>query len=433
MTPLGREIAETIAQEGPITVERYMTLCLGHPAYGYYATRDPFGASGDFVTAPEISQMFGELLGLWCAEVWRRIGEPARVALIELGPGRGTLMADALRAAKAVPGFRDALDVTLVETSPTLREIQREKLAAAGIAIRWAATVEDALGDPSPRQGEGGPASAGSDGVRATERSTPETPPDLGFAEATLPTPSARGGITAPSTMDDPGSSAVAAVRDDERVPTLLLANEFFDALPIRQFVRTEAGWRERMVGLVDGALAFGLAVEPPRDLRLPSRPIGFVLELNPQGVAIAARIGAHIAAHGGAALALDYGEAYSAGDTLQAMRRHGFVDPLAEPGEADLTAQVDFGALARSATAAGAAPMALLPQADLLERLGLHARAAQLARNATPAQADAIEAAVRRLTDRSPSGMGALFKALAIGHPALGPLPGFEPDGDSR
>lgn len=363
MTPLGREIAETIAQDGPITVERYMALCLGHPSHGYYATRDPFGASGDFVTAPEITQMFGELIGLWCAEVWRRMGEPARVALIELGPGRGTLMADALRAARAVPGFRDALDVTLVETSPTLRQIQRENLAATGVPLRWALTIEEALG--------------------------------------------AR--------------------------PILLLANEFFDALPIRQFVRTEAGWRERMVGLVDGALAFGLAAEPPADLRLPSRPIGFVLELNPQGVAIAARIGAHLAAHGGAALALDYGEAYSAGDTLQAMRRHGFVDPLAEPGEADLTAQVDFGALARAGRAAGAASMALLAQADLLERLGLHARAAQLSRTATSSQADAIGGAVRRLTDRSPSGMGALFKALAIGHPALGPLPGFEPDGDSR
>ncbi|GLK56356.1 NADH dehydrogenase [ubiquinone] 1 alpha subcomplex assembly factor 7 [Methylopila capsulata] len=420
MTPLGREIAETIAQDGPITVERYMALCLGHPSHGYYATRDPFGAGGDFVTAPEISQMFGELVGLWCAEVWRRMGEPARVQLIELGPGRGTLMADALRAAKAVLGFRDALDVTLVETSPTLREIQREKLAATGVPIRWASTIEDALRGPSPCKGEGGPAPAGSGGVGAAERSTSEAPPDLGFAEATLPTPAARGGLIAPSAT---GAS----------LPVLVLANEFFDALPIRQFVRTEAGWRERMVGLVDGALAFGLASEPPAGLPLPSRPTGFVLELNPQGVAIATRLGAHLAIHGGAALALDYGEGHSAGDTLQAMRRHGFVDPLAEPGAADLTAQVDFGALARAVRAAGATTMALLPQADLLERLGLHARAAQLTRNATPAQAEAVEAAVRRLTDRSPSGMGALFKALAIGDPSLGAPPGFELDGEPR
>ena len=363
MTPLGREIAETIAQDGPITLERYMALCLGHPAYGYYATRDPFGASGDFVTAPEITQMFGELLGLWCAEVWRRMGEPARVALIELGPGRGTLMADALRAAKTLPGFFEAVEVTLVETSPTLREIQREKLAGAGVAIRWASTIEQALG----------------------------------------------------------------------ALPVLVLANEFYDALPIRQFVRTEAGWRERMVGLVDGELGFGLAAEPPVDLRLPSRPVGFVLEINPQGVAVAARVGAHIAAHGGAALAIDYGEGYSAGDTLQAMRGHGFVDPLAEPGEADVTAQVDFGALARAARGAGCATMSLLPQACLLERLGLQARAEALKRRATPAQRAALDAAALRLTDRSPSGMGALFKALAFGHPSLGPLPGFELDGDPR
>ncbi|WP_020185998.1 SAM-dependent methyltransferase [Methylopila sp. 73B] len=418
MTPLGREIAETIAQDGPITVERYMALCLGHPSHGYYATRDPFGAGGDFVTAPEISQMFGELIGLWCAEVWRRMGEPSRVALIELGPGRGTLMADALRAARTLPGFFDAVEVTLVETSPTLRDAQKRTLDGAGVPLRWALTVEEALDalPPSPLRGGGG------GGGGAEEDASSETAIDGVPGSALDPAP------PPPPTPPRKGDGS-----DASPLPTLVLANEFFDALPIRQFVRTEAGWRERMVGLVDGALAFGLSAEPPTDLRLPSRPTGFVLELNPQGVAIAARIGAHLAAHGGAALAIDYGEAYSAGDTLQAMRRHGFVDPLAEPGEADLTAQVDFGALARASRAAGAVPMALSHQADLLERLGLHARAAQLTRTATPAQAKTVEVAVRRLTDRSPSGMGALFKALALGHPALGPLPGFEPDGDFR
>ncbi|GLK79237.1 class I SAM-dependent methyltransferase [Methylopila turkensis] len=358
MTPLAREIAATIAQDGPITVARYMALCLGHPVHGYYATRDPFGAGGDFVTAPEVSQMFGELLGLWCAEVWRRMGEPSRVALIELGPGRGTLMADALRAAKVAPGFREAITVALVETSPTLREIQRKTLEPSGAHVRWAATIEEALDAP---------------------------------------------------------------------LPALVLANEFFDALPVRQFVRTEAGWRERLVGLADGALAFGLAAEPPADLPLPERPAGATLELNPEGLAVAARIGAHVAAHGGAALAIDYGEGRSAGDTLQAVRGHRFVDPLGDPGEADLTAQVDFGALGRAARGAGAAVTPLLPQADLLERLGLAARATALKARATPAQAEAIDAAVLRLTDRAPKAMGALFKALAFADPRLGPLPAFD------
>ncbi|MFD1332370.1 SAM-dependent methyltransferase, partial [Methylopila musalis] len=200
MTPLAREIAEIVAGEGPIGVDRYMALCLGHPVHGYYATRDPFGAQGDFVTAPEISQMFGELLGLWCAEVWARMGRPAQVALVELGPGRGTLMADALRAARALPGFREAMNVTLVETSPTLREIQRARLDGAGVPVRFASAVDEALGG----------------------------------------------------------------------TPAIVLANEFFDALPIRQFVATPGGWRERLVGLDGDRLAFGLAAAAPRDLSLP-------------------------------------------------------------------------------------------------------------------------------------------------------------------
>ena len=358
MTALEREIIELIGHEGPISVARYMALCLGHPTHGYYATRDPFGARGDFITAPEISQMFGELIGLWCAEVWRQMGAPARIALVELGPGRGTLMNDLLRAAKALPEFRSAVSITLVETSPTLRKVQARTLAGAGPQLRWASTVEEALEPP---------------------------------------------------------------------LPALVIANEFFDALPIRQFVRTSGGWRERLVGLSDdGALAFGLADAAPADMRLPERPVGAVLEACPDGIAIAARIGRHLAAHRGAALAIDYGAAGTGGDTLQAVRAHGFADPLSAPGEADLTAHVDFGALARAAAAAGAGVMELLPQADLLERLGIAQRAARLASAATGEQRAAIAAAAARLTDRTPIGMGALFKALAFADPRLGPLPGF-------
>ncbi|MFC7053916.1 class I SAM-dependent methyltransferase [Hansschlegelia quercus] len=359
MTPLGREIAGLIEQEGPIDVARYMALCLGHPVHGYYATRDPFGARGDFTTAPEISQMFGELIGLWCAAVWVQMGAPERVALIELGPGRGTLMADMLRAAKAAPGFREAVEVTLVETSPTLRDVQARALA--GVNVRWAATVEEALAS--------GP---------------------------------------------DP-------------LPAIIVANEFFDALPIRQFARTADGWRERLIGLDDdGALAFGLSADAPSDVEPPERPVGSVLEISPGALAIVSQIAKHLAAHGGAALAIDYGAAQSAGDTLQAMKAHAFADPLAEPGEADLTAHVDFGTLAAAARCGGADVMALVSQGELLARLGLSARAERLSGNATEAQRDAIAAAVARLTDPSPTGMGALFKALAFADPRLGPLPGF-------
>jgi NADH dehydrogenase [ubiquinone] 1 alpha subcomplex assembly factor 7 len=355
MTPLGREIEGLIEQEGPIDIARYMALCLGHPVHGYYATRDPLGARGDFTTAPEISQMFGELVGLWCAGVWAQMGAPARVALIELGPGRGTLMADMLRAAKAAPGFREAIEVVLVETSPTLRDVQAHTLAGAD--VRWASTVEEAL---------------------------------------------------AP-------------------LPAIVVANEFFDALPIRQFVRTPEGWRERLVGLDDdGALTFGLSVERPSDVALPDRPVNSILEICPDALAITSQIAAHLASHDGAALAIDYGAAQSVGDTLQALKAHAFADPLAEPGEADLTAHVDFGALAAAARRSGVAPMAVVTQGELLARLGLHARAERLSRNASEAQREAIAAAVARLTDPSPTGMGALFKALAFADPRLGPLPGF-------
>lgn len=356
MTPLGREIAGAIAADGPMPVDRYMALCLSHPSHGYYATRDPFGRAGDFTTAPEISQMFGELIGLWAAQVWLQMGAPERFALIELGPGRGTLMADMMRAAKAAPGFLEAAQVTLVETSPALREVQAKTLA--GRDMRWAETIEEALGD-------------------------------------------------AP-------------------LPAIVIANEFFDALPIRQFVRAPAGWRERLVGLSpDQNLAFGLSPAAP-DLALPDAPEGSIREVCPLGLDIAARIGAHLSSHGGAMLATDYGYGSGFGDTLQALRAHAFADPLETPGEADLTAHVDFSALARAASDRGAVPMRLLDQADLLERLGLFARAESLSR-AAPQRRDEIFSAAKRLTDRSPRGMGALFKALVVCDPRMGPPPAFE------
>jgi NADH dehydrogenase [ubiquinone] 1 alpha subcomplex assembly factor 7 len=356
VTPLGQEIARLVAVEGPITVARYMALCLGHPRHGYYMTRDPFGTGGDFTTAPEISQMFGELVGLWCAAQWQALGQPAQLHLVELGPGRGTLMADALRAARILPGFRDSLAVHLVETSPVLRERQSDTLAAAPVPIAWHGGVE------------------------------------------TLPDG-----------------------------PLVVVANEFFDALPVRQFVARAGRWHERLVGVdEDVRLAFGLAPEPQPGTA-GAAPDGTVAELHEAGTHVMGQLAGRVAAHGGGVLAIDYGYTASGpGDTLQALKRHAFVDPLAEPGEADLTVHVDFAALGRAARQAGAAVHGPVTQASFLQALGIDARAETLARHAGDAGA-AVRAARDRLTAGGATGMGALFKVLAATHPGL-PVPaGFD------
>lgn len=352
-TPLASRIAAMIAEEGPIGIDRFMAICLADPEHGYYMRRDPFGAEGDFVTAPEISQMFGELIGLWAAEVWRLMGRPDPVLLVELGPGRGTLMADALRAAARVPGFRAALRLHLVEASPVLRERQRQTLAAH--APVWHADLAD---------------------------------------------------------MPDG--------------PAIVIANEFLDALPIRQFVRAGGRWHERLVGLgPDGALCFGLAPESQPALGM-SAPEGSVMELAPAALAVTAELSARLARHGGAALFIDYGHTGGMGDTLQALRRHAPVDPLTHCGEADLTAHVNFAAVAQAARRVGAATQGPVTQGELLAALGIEARANALLAKADDSQAEAILAAATRLTDMRPTGMGALFKALAIADPALPLLPGF-------
>lgn len=348
MTPLAQEIAALIAAEGPMPVSRYMQLALGHPRHGYYITRDPFGAAGDFVTAPEISQVFGELIGIWAVGVWQAMGRPNPVRLIELGPGRGTLMADLLRVAAQVPDFSAALDLHLVETSPALRERQRQALGSRP------ATWHDDL--------------------------------------ASVP----------------PGA-------------TILIANEFLDALPIRQFVMGPKGWRERVVGLGDGRFAFGLAPDPVPPALIPahlrSAEPGAVFELCPAVPGHCASL-AHRAP--AAALFIDYGHARSGpGDTLQAVAAHRFVDPLAAPGEADITAHVDFEALAREARAAGLAASAIVTQRDLLFRLGLVARAEALAR-ANPRRFETLRAGVERLIDPAPTGMGQLFKTVVLHTPGL-------------
>jgi SAM-dependent MidA family methyltransferase len=360
-TPLAGEIARLIAHDGPMSLARYMELCLGHPLHGFYMRGDPFGAAGHFVTAPEVSQMFGELIGLWCGTVWASMGAPDPVALIEAGPGRGTLMADLLRAAGKMPGFPDALHVHLVETSPVLRRRQRETLAAHAGRIAWHDRMD-------------------------------EVPPG----------------------------------------PAIVVANEFLDALPVRQFMRTERGWCERVVGLgPDGDLALGLAADPVPATTVPVAlrhgPVGSLAETSSAVRDVVFRLAARLVAHGGAALLVDYGYSRPAhGDTLQAVREHRFAGLLDAPGDCDLTAHVSFAAVADAARAAGAAVHGPISQARFLDGLGLGLRARALGA-ARPDQAGTIDEAVRRLTD--PAQMGELFQAMVIASPDLPVPPPFAPE----
>jgi NADH dehydrogenase [ubiquinone] 1 alpha subcomplex assembly factor 7 len=325
VTPLERALRECIAADGPITVEAYMEACNAY----YYATRDPLGARGDFTTAPEISQMFGEMVGAALADCWKRAGAPPEAIYAELGPGRGTLASDALRVLRSA-GFEGG--VHLVETSPVLRQAQAEGVTGA----QWHDSVED------------------------------------------LP---AR--------------------------PLLLVANEFLDALPIRQHV---AG-AERRVLVAAGGLAFD------RD--------GAIVETSPARDAATSAISICLAAKGGVAILIDYGhERSGAGDTLQAVRGHRYAAVLDAPGEQDLTAHVDFEAVARTASDAGAEVTKVMTQGEWLRRLGIEARADALAA-ANPDEADEVNSALQRLT--APDQTGELFKALAVHSPDWPQPAGFE------
>jgi SAM-dependent MidA family methyltransferase len=352
-TPLQTLLIERIAASGPITLADYMSECLLHPVHGYYTTRSPFGTAGDFVTAPEISQMFGELIGLALAQAWLDQGAPSPFVLAELGPGRGTLMSDILRATRAVPGFQDAAQLALIEASPRLREVQAQTLA--GHDPEWLSSVDDL--------------------------------PDG---------------------------------------PVFAIANEFFDALPIRQFQRGPSGWLEVQVGAADGALRRGLSPEQHRtDLehRLEDTAPGDIVERCPSAAPIIERIGTTINSNGGAMLIVDYGDWRSQGDTFQAVRSHKPEDPLLNPGAADLTAHVDFEALA---AAAPCAHTRLTPQGVFLERLGITHRAQALASNLAAEALNAHVAAHRRLTH--PDEMGTVFKVMGLYPDAASVPPGLEP-----
>lgn len=352
MTKLHNLIAARIAATGPITLADYMADALMHPTLGYYSTRDPLGAAGDFITAPEISQMFGELIGLSLAQAWIDQGQPSAFTLAELGPGRGTLMADILRATAKVAGFAQAAQVHLVETSPTLRAEQASRI------------------------------------VDATWHDDITTLPDL---------------------------------------PLFLVANEFFDALPIRQFQRDANGWREVQVGTQDAALVGGLSAATHMALlehRLVDTKEGDIVEHCPALPAITQNIAVRIATHGGAALIIDYGDWRSLGDTLQALKDHAPTNPFENVGEADITAHVDFEAIANAA--APAKYTRLTPQGVFLERLGITQRAQILAANLSGDALDQHIAAHRRLTYASE--MGSLFKVMGLYPDGAPPPAGLEP-----
>jgi len=338
MNALTDLIAAEIAATGPMRLDRYMALALGHPTMGYYTTRDPLGAAGDFTTAPEISQMFGEILGLWLAQSWLDAGAPSPFILAEAGPGRGSLMADILRATAKVPWFTP--QVWLVETSPSLRAVQRDRLGD----VNWADRLDD------------------------------------------LP-----------------------------KLPLFIVANEFFDALPVRQFHRGASGWAEVLIG---PRLRPGLGQEGANDA-LSARhnvPPGVIVETCAPAEEFAAQLGTRIRTNGGAALTVDYGDWRGTGDTLQALRQHKMVSPFMEPGEADITAHVQFAPLAAAAGLGGG----FTTQGKFLERLGITARAQALAKLG----ASGVAAAHRRLTH--PDEMGNLFKVMALMQPGKTPI-GFD------
>ena len=360
LSPLEIEIRRIISVAGPMTVAHYMDLCLAHPKYGYYITRDPFGAGGDFTTAPEVSQMFGELLGIWAASVYRIMGKPSHVQLVELGPGRGTMIRDVLRATQVVPEFRRALSLHLVEISPKLEEIQRDGLEGFQVPRFWHRKLEDVPHGPS-----------------------------------------------------------------------VILANEFVDALPVHQAVKQVAGWHERVIGLDPaGNFKLGLAPDPiPHfDRLLPQKvrnaPVGAIFEWRTDNLPL--EIGRRVRDNG-AALIVDYGHAQTdIGDTLQAVGDHAFADPKSAPGMADITAHVDFEIFGLSAESMGAAIHGPVEQGEFLRRLGIEDRAQALKERASPEKAQEIDLALTRLTQAGRTGMGELFKAVAVASPKLGPLPGF-------
>lgn len=347
---LSEIIRAKIRAEGPITVADFMALCLTHPEYGYYMTRDPLGAAGDFTTAPEMTQAFGELIGLWAVETWKNLGSPPRFTLCELGPGRGTLMADALRAAQMVPDFMNALDLRLVEASPILREKQRAALAP--YRPEW---------------------------------------------------------VSGPDKLTDQ--------------PLILIANEFFDALPVRQFQCTPDGWKERRITLTPRN-TFTFTLAPAADAPTYEMDEGMIIEISPAAVELAAAMARPVVKNRGAGLIIDYGDDEVFGETLQAVSNHRAAHLLTMPGMADITAHVSFDPLAASTRKIGCRVHGPVTQGEFLLSLGLKERTEQLCLKASEDQQRTLKAALHRLT--TPEAMGKLFKVMAFTDKASHAPPGF-------
>ena len=335
-------IKARIHKNGPLSIADYMEFCLGHPECGYYMTRDPFGAQGDFTTAPEISQLFGEIVGAWLVDQWMQLGSPEKFNLIELGPGRGTLMADILRTAGVMPGFLQACQVHLVEMSPVLKSLQQQNLGTAPCPILWHKNIDN------------------------------------------IP---------------------------DE--PTLIVANEFFDALPIHQYVFQNGAWHERVILIENNQLTFSTA---PTDQHYGPATEGEIKETSPATEAIFTNLLHIVHKQGGSCVFIDYGYDQDAfGDTLQALRKHQFSEVLSTPGEQDLTAHVNFARLQELAVAADKGQAELVTQQQFLQQNGIDLRLNSLCRNKSAGICAKLRTGANRLLD--PAQMGELFKVLTYSY----------------
>ena len=353
-------IAALIRTGGPLTVARYMSESLNHPKWGYYARRNPLGSSGDFITAPEISQMFGELIAAWLIDCWDKMGQPNPVTVAELGPGRGTFISDLWRVAQMVPSFSRAINFCLVETSPMLRDQQRKKLELLGCSgeVRWVESFEE----------------------------VPE-------------------------------------------IPLLIIANEFFDALPVHQYIRLRGSWRERLVDIdpkTDHGFCYVANSKVTSTPWMEADEFGLpdALEVCPMGLLLARAIGERLGQLPGAALIIDYKSSHP-GFSLQAVRAHSSANPLINPGESDLSCAVDFRALIRAASGAGARVHGPVPQGRFLDSLGIEQRAAALVKEASQEVGRAVLASKNRLVE--PAFMGELFNVIAITSQDIPLVEGFD------